>query len=129
TGTQFGDVIKSGVVTTPSGHTFNALLARTVADFCVYLTNSCGSCLSPVRTVVYLWQAPQVGTVIRVNSVQNAADLTSFTVVDETNIKFGLFPPRTIQVTGTTDTTVSLSWDPGLDTHRINDYKLYWDVD
>ncbi len=128
-GTQSGAILGSGVVTTPSGHTFNALLARTVADFCVYLTSSCGSCLSPVRTVVYLWQSPWVGTVVRLNSVQNAPDLTSFTVVDETNIKFGLFPPRTIQVTGTTDTSLSLSWDPGLDTHRITDYKVYWDID
>src|SRR5262249_48898780 len=24
---------------------------------------------------------------------------------------------------------VSLSWDPGLDTHRISGYKIYWDTD
>src|SRR5262249_26589876 len=31
TGKQFTDVLKGGVVTTPSGHTFNALLVRTTA--------------------------------------------------------------------------------------------------
>ena len=129
TGTQGSAVLSSGVLTLPSGHTFNTILVRTVADFCVYLTSSCGSCLSPVRTVVYLWQAPYQGTVVRLTSVQNAPDFTSFTAVDETNIKFGLLPPRTIQVTRTTDTSVSLSWDPGLDTHRITDYKVYWDTD
>jgi hypothetical protein len=79
-----------------------------------------------VRTVVYLWQVPGLGTVVRLQSAQNAADLTSFTTLERTDVKFGLFPPRTITVTGTTDNTVDLSWDPGLDTHRISDYRVYW---
>ena len=43
TGTQSGQVLKGGVVTLPSGHTFNALLVKTVADFCVYIGSSCAS--------------------------------------------------------------------------------------
>jgi hypothetical protein len=131
TGTQNGAVLKAGVVTTPSGHTFNALLVRNTADFCVFSTSACGALakLSEVRTVNYLWQVPHIGTVARVQSAQNVADNTSFTTLAETDFKFGLFPPRSITVTGATDTSVSLSWDPGLDTHRISGYKVYWDTD
>jgi len=129
-GTQSGQVLKSGVVTLPSGHTFNALLVRTVADFCVYAFSGCGTPLSQVRTIVHLWQVPHLGTVVRLNSPQNGpADLRSFSTVDETNIAFGIFPPRTIQSTGASDTSVSLAWDPGLDTRRINGYRIYWDTD
>ena len=28
-----------------------------------------------------------------------------------------------------TDTTLSLSWNPGNDTHRLAGYKIYWDTD
>jgi fibronectin type III domain protein len=132
TGTQFGSAIKGGVVTLPSGHTFNALLLRNVADFCIFLGSSCGALgrVDEARTVNYLWQVPQVGTVVRLQSAQNApTDLVSFTTVAEAEISFGLFPPRSISVTGVNDTTVSLSWDPGLDTHRITGYKVYWDTD
>ena len=129
TGKQYGDVIKGGVVTVPSGHTFNALLVRNVADFCVYGGSSCLFALAQVRTVNYLWQVPHLGTVVRLQSAQNASDLTSFTSVAETDIHFGLFPPKSITVTDTTANSVSLSWDPGADTHRISDYKVYWDTD
>jgi len=131
TGTQFTEVLKGGVVTLPSGHTFNALLVRTVADFCVNLFSGCPGLglADEVRTVNYLWQVPQIGSVIRLESEQNAPDLTSFTSVVETNITYGLLPPRSITVTGTTDSTVSISWDPGLITNRIDGYKVYWDID
>jgi hypothetical protein len=56
-------------------------------------------------------------------------DPTSFTTVEGTDIKFGLFPPLSITVTAVGDDAVELSWDPGLDTHRIDAYKVYWDVD
>lgn len=130
-GNQTFNVLKGGVVTLPSGHTFNSLLVRTIADFCVYSNSACSSFfkLQDVRTVVYLWQVPHIGTVARLQSAINAADENSFTTLDETDIKFGLFPPRTITATGSTGTTVSISWDPGLDTHRITGYKVYWDTD
>ena len=127
-GTQSGQVLKGGVVTLPSGHTFNALLVKTVADFCVYAASSCSSLfkVDEVRTFVYLWQVPVIGTVVRLTSAQNVADGTSFSTVAGTDFAFGLFPPLGITVTGSTDTTVSLSWDPGHDTHRITGYKVYW---
>ncbi len=129
TGKQLGDVLKGGVVTVPSGHTFNALLTRTVADFCVYTGASCFFNTDEVRTVVYLWQVPRLGTVARIQSAQNVANYTSFTTLDETDFGFGLFPPRTIAVTGRGDHAVDLSWDPGLDVHRISGYRVYWDTD
>jgi hypothetical protein len=127
-GTQSGQVLKGGVVVLPSGHTFNALLVKTIADFCVYLGSGCSAFVKvdEVRTFVYLWQVPVIGTVVRLNSAQNVTDGTTPTTVAETDIKFGLFPPLSITATGSTDTTVSLSWDPGRDTHRIGGYKVYW---
>ncbi len=131
TGKQTGEVIKGGVVILPSGHTLNSLLVRTVADFCVYSVSGCSSFfkVDEVRTVVYLWQVPNLGSVARVQSVQNAADLTSWSDVEETDFKFALFPPLTIQSTGQTDTTLSFSWNPGNDVRRISSYKIYWDTD
>lgn len=128
TGTQYGGALKTGVVTVPSGHTFNTVLTKYVADFCVYSISGCSSLfkVDEVRTVNYLWMVPHLGAVARVQSAQNVPDETSWTTVDETDFKFGLFPPRSITVTGTTNTTLSLNWDPGLDVHRITNYKIYW---
>jgi len=131
TSTQGSAVLKGGVVTVPSGHTFNALVIRTVADFCVYLGSGCSSLtkVDEVRTVNYLWQVPHLGTVARIQSAQNVADANSFTTIAEGSMLFGLFPPRSISVDSMTDTTVSLSWDPGLIPSRIDGYKIYWDTD
>ncbi len=129
-GTQGGAVLKGGVVTIPSGHTFNALLVRNLAEFCVWLDSGCRYFnVSTVRTSVYLWQVPHLGSVVMLQSPQAPQDTTSFTTVDLTNLTFGLYPPRSITVTGATDTSVTLSWDPGRDTHRISGYKVYWDTD
>jgi len=134
TGTQTGEVLKGGVVTLPSGHTMNALLVRTVGDFCVYSADTCrdglfGNKLDEARTVVYLWQVPTIGTVTLLQSVQNAADLTSWSQLDLTDIRFGLFPPVAITAGGSTDTTLDVSWDPGNDVHRLDGYRVYWDTD
>jgi hypothetical protein len=130
-GTQSGTIIKGGVVTLPSGHTFNALVVSNIADFCVWLGSTCtpGFSIDSVKTVNYLWQVPVVGTVVRLQSAQNVPDPNAFTTLAETDFKFGLFPPLSISVTGMSDTSVSLSWNPGLDTHRIAGYRIYWDTD
>jgi hypothetical protein len=129
-GTQGGSILKAGVVTVPSGHTFNALLARNIADFCIYSASGCASFfkLEESRTTDYLWVVPNLGTVVRLESELHALDANTFTTLAETDIKFGLFPPRSISMTGVTSSTVGLSWDPGLDTHRINGYRVYWDT-
>lgn len=127
-GKQTGGVIKNGILILPSGHTFNALLGYQLTDFCVYSGSGCALKLDEVRTSNYLWQVPRLGTLARLQSVQNATDTTSYTSVAETSFSFGLFPPRSIQVTGSTNTTVALSWNPGNDTHRISGYKIYWDT-
>ena len=99
-GTQSGASIKGGVVTLPSGHTFNELVLRTVTDFCVYLGQSCSFLLrvDEVRTVVYIWQVPHLGSVVLLQSPQMVSDPTSFTTVNLTNVGFGLFPPRSVAV-------------------------------
>lgn len=128
-GTQSAEVIKGGVVTLPSGHTLNALLMRTLAEFCVYTGSSCLFATDDVRTVVYLWQVPELGTVVLLQSDQSVPDTTSFTTLQNTNITFGLFPPVSISTTGAGSDTVSLSWNPGNDTSYIDGYRIYWDTD
>jgi len=128
-GRQFNDVIAEGPVTLPSGHTFNSLVIRNVSEFCAYLGGNCVLPVSTVRTVIHLWMVPKLGTVARLMSEQDAPDLTSFTTLAETDLKFGLFPPRSMNVDNAADSTLQISWDPGLDTHRIDGYKVYWDTD
>jgi len=128
-GTQASAVVNEGPVTLPSGHTFESLVVRQVTEFCVYLGSSCGIAVDNVRTVLYFWITPHLGTLVRLQSAQQVSDTTSFTTLDKTDFKFGLFPPRSITVTNVDTTTVELSWDPGLDTHRIDGYRIYWDTD
>jgi len=73
--------------------------------------------------------APNIGTVVRLMSEQNESSDTTFTDLQETDLKYGLFPPRSISSSGETDTTISISWDPGTVTHHIDGYKIYWDTD
>ena len=128
-GTQSSWILKEGPITTPSGHTLNTLLVRQVVDFCAYLGSSCGFEAERVHQVLHLWVAPNLGTVVRLMSEQNEANDTTFTDLQETDIKYGLFPPRSITSTDETDTTISISWDPGTITHHIDGYKVYWDTD
>ena len=135
------EVVKGGVVTLPSGHTLNALVIRNTTDFCIYTTDSCGSAVDRVRTIVYYWQVPYLGSVVLLRSPRivnyAAAEMTAgattpctnFTSFDYTNIAFGLFPPLSITAGTATDTSVQISWNPGNDVHRINGYKVYWDTD
>lgn len=128
-GTQSGTILKGGVVVVPSGHTFNAQLVRTVGEFCVYTDQGCIFKANDVRTVVYTWQSPHVGTLVLLQSPQLVANATSWTTTDNTSIAYGLYPPLSISATASTDTTVSLSWNPGNITTHIAGYKIYWDVD
>jgi hypothetical protein len=142
-GSQFSKVIKGGVVVLPSGHTLNALVVRNTTEFCTYTGSGCTGILAPVRTIVYIFEAPYVGAVGLLRGPQTtlytAAELppnpqaetpcTNYTSFDYTNISFGLLPPVSITAGATTGTSVSLSWNPGNDTHRIVGYKIYWDTD
>ncbi len=106
-GQQGAAAIKNGVVKLPSGHTFNAMLVKIYADFCVYTPSTLFPCaalfkVDEVRTINYQWMVPHLGTVARIRSEQNVPDESSWTTVAETNIKFGLYPPLSITVTGQT---------------------------
>lgn len=128
-GTQNGTILKGGVVQLPSGHTFNALLVRTVGEFCVYSDQTCLFKFDEVRTVVYTWQAPYVGTLVLLQSPQLVSNATTWTTTENTAIGYGLYPPVSISAPASTNSTVSLSWNPGNDTRRIARYKIYWDTD
>jgi hypothetical protein len=137
-GQQTGKLVKAGVVITPSGHTLNSLVVRNTTDFCIYSGSSCGFVLDRVRTIVYYWQVPYLGSVALIRGprkVDYAAGevgetpCTNFTTLDFTDMAYGLFPPVSITAGAVTDTTLSLSWNPGNDVHRINGYKIYWDTD
>jgi hypothetical protein len=134
-------IVKGGVVTLPSGHTLNALVVRNTTDFCVYTSASCSSPIDRVRTLVYYWQVPHLGSVALFRSPKTvnytSAEITAgattpctnITTLDYTNVAFGLFPPVSITAGTATDTSVPLSWNPGNDAHRISGYKIYWDTD
>ena len=128
-GTQSGVVVGSGEVLLPSGHRFNALLVRTMAEFCSYANFfSCSLGETPVRTVVYLWEVPQIGSVVRLQSELHVDSPTGFSTVAGTDIRYGLFPPLELTVTSVTDAEVGLSWNPGTIVDHIDGYKVYWGV-
>src|SRR5262245_61554600 len=140
-GKQSIQIVKGGVVTLPSGHTLNALVVRNTTDFCVYSSAACSSPLDRVRTLVYYWQVPSLGSVVLLRSPKTVnyttaemtagatTPCTNITTLDYTNVAFGLFPPLSITAGTASDTTVQLSWSPGNDVHRISGYKVYWDTD
>ncbi len=137
-GATFAKNVKGGVATLPSGHTFNVLVNRNTTEFCTYSNSSCSVLLATVRTIVYIFEAPYVGDVALLRGPQvthyatgetGETPCTNFTTVAFTDIGYGLYPPVSITAGATTDTTASLSWNPGNDTHRIVGYKIYWDTD
>ena len=126
-GRQTGEVVNEGVVALPSGHKFKSLVTRTVTEYGVHILG-CLINVDGVRTVVYLWEVPHLGTVVRLQSDKIAQDEFVFTHLPEIDIKYGLFPPLSVTPGGVTDTTVDLSWDPGLITTHISGYRIYWDT-
>ncbi len=132
-GTQDTTVVNEGNITLPSGHTFEALVMYSNAEFCLGLGSGCGIDVENVRTVTYLWEVANVGTVARMMSRNTADTVQDFNsgadIAAEVDIKFGLFPPLSVTVGTISDTTVQLSWNPGLDTSRIDGYRIYWDTD
>jgi len=137
-GAQFTKVLKEGVTTLPSGHTLNTLLVRNTTEYCNYLLSNCSFLVATVRTIVYYWHAPLLGSVALVRGPQQSdyaagevgeTPCTNFTTVESTDIGYGLLPPVSITAGASTDTTVALSWNPGNDTHRLVGYKIYWDTD
>jgi len=134
-GTLEGQVINEGTVTLPSGHTFRTLVIRTVAEF---QTSAFASCFLPqgVRTILYLWVVPGLTTVVRLQSTTLADGVQDFgageDVLSEIDVKFGLFPPRSVAVGALTETSVELTWDPGLlpdAEDRIDGFRVHWDTD
>ena len=124
------DITSEGTVKLPSGHWADVLVMRQVADFCVFLAS--GSCLFAVQNVrqpVVLFISPTAGSMVQVNGPLNAADFTSWTGVNESVVQFGLLPPLSVQVDGMTQTTVSLSWNPGNQLGYVDRAKVYWDTD
>ncbi|NIM00913.1 MAG: hypothetical protein GTN89_08305, partial [Acidobacteria bacterium] len=129
-GQQSSVVIDEGPVTLPSGHTFDALVVRQIVDFCTYLFADCsGDGVAQVHQVIHMWVVPNLGTVARLMSEQEETSETTFTDLQEIDAKYGVFPPRSITQDGATDTTISISWDPGTVTHHIDGHKVYWDTD
>lgn len=122
-----------GTAKLPSGHWADVLVMRQVADFCVYFaSSSCGNLaivLQRVRQPVILFLSPTAGSVVQVNGPLLASDFNTWTGVNESLIQVALLPPLSIQLTGATDTTVSLSWDPGNQMGYVDRAKVYWDTD
>lgn len=127
-GRQTGQVVNEGVVKLPSGHQFKSLVVRNVTEYSVEII-ACLIETDKVRTVIYLWEVPHLGTVVRLQSDKLAADPIEITHISEIDVKYGLFPPLSVTVDAVTDSAVSLSWDPGLITDHISGYRIYWDTE
>lgn len=138
-GTQSVEVIGEGVITLPSGHSFNSLLARNLVSYCTGLGSTCGINFQTVHLQIYLWVVPNIGTVARLGTVLNEQN-PNFTSLEDTDIKFGIFPPVSITNDGVADTTIEISWDPGEepyasgdaqnpDATEIDSFRIYWDTD
>lgn len=138
-GTQGGSVVKAGVVTLPSGHTVNALVVETLADFCVFSGKACrtsfpSQVLQEVSAHVHLFQVPNMGTVALLRSPLNVwlepvPGPGNYDNLDNAEFRYGLYPPVTIAAGTATETTIDISWNPGNITSHINGYKVYWDTD
>ncbi|MDH3785157.1 MAG: hypothetical protein OEV00_07495, partial [Acidobacteriota bacterium] len=92
TGTQSGEVVGEGVITLPSRHSFKALLVHNLVSYCTGLGSACGINFQTVHLSTYLWVAPNVGTVARLGTKLNEQN-ANFTTLEDTDIKFGIFPP------------------------------------
>jgi hypothetical protein len=125
---QTGQVVNEGVVKLPSGHQFKSLVTRGVTEYGVDIL-ACLIETDKVRTVIYLWEVSHLGTVVRLQSDKLAADPFSITHISEIDMKYGLYPPLSVTVDAVTDTSVDLSWDPGLITDHISGYRIYWDTE
>jgi len=124
------DITSEGTLKLPSGHYVDVLVMRQVADFCAFLaSSSCGFDVQRVRQPVVIFMSPTAGTVVQVNGPLNASDFNTWTGVNESVVQFGLLPPLSISVNGMTDTTVSISWDPGNQLGFVDRAKVYWDTD
>jgi hypothetical protein len=127
-GRQSGEVVNEGLVKLPSGHQFKALVVRSVVEYDVAINFiiQCALDVDDVRTVIYMWQVPHLGTVTRLQSDKVAPDLHTFTHLSEVDVKFGLFPPLTLNAGPVTGSTIDVSWNPGDITTHIDDYRVYW---
>jgi hypothetical protein len=135
-GTQSGAIVNEGVVKLPSGHRLRTLVVRSTVEYCVYLGSTCFVKIDEVRTVLYLWQAPHLGTVVRLQSNKIALStppgpphVQGFTHLSEIDVKYGPLPPLSVTVGAVTGDSVALSWDPGAITEHIDGFRIYWDTE
>ncbi len=125
------EILTEGSVKLPSGHWFDALVARQKADFEVYLPNSSCSFFA-VQTVlqpVVLFVVPNLGSVVQINGPVEAINDTSWSTINETRVRFGLFPPLSTQVDSVGSDSVTISWNPGNQFGFIDRAKIHWDTD
>src|SRR5262249_40263481 len=104
-GKQGLKVVKGGVVITPSGHTLNALVVRNTTEFCVYSDSGCSLLNDRVRTIVYYWSVPYLGSVALIRGPRRTdyatgevgeTPCTNLTTLDFTDMGYGLFRPVAI---------------------------------
>ncbi|MHC4821354.1 MAG: fibronectin type III domain-containing protein, partial [Planctomycetota bacterium] len=123
-------LLTEGNVKLPSGHWFDVLVARQVASFQVFFASGCG--FFPVQTVlqpVVIFLAPNLGSVVQINGPLEAVDDTNWTTINETRIRFGLFPPLSTSVQAVGTDSITIDWNPGNQQGFIDRAKIYWDTD
>jgi hypothetical protein len=127
-GRQSAEVVNEGLVKLPSGHQLEALVVRSVVEYSVAIDfiAQCALDVDDVRTVIYMWQVPHIGTVVRLQSDKVAPDIYNITHLSEVDVKHGLFPPLTLNAGPVTASTLDVSWNPGDITTHIDGYRVYW---
>ena len=131
-GKSIVDVVGEGTVKLPSGHYFDVLLLRSLNDFGAHWLLDPQCTHSPsyeIHSYTYEWFAPYYGPVVTIDSDTNVPDPGSWTVADSATFAFGLFPPLTITLDSSAQTSITISWQPGTPAELTDRYKVYWDTD
>jgi hypothetical protein len=123
-GRATGRCVQAGTLTLPSGHVVDSLLVELLASF-----NINALCFFPggrIRLYQLMWLIPHYGVIAQASSAQDTASLAAWTTAESTSVGYGLLPPVDVQITGTTATSIDVSWDPGRLTDFIDGYEVQW---
>jgi len=125
-GRQRFRVVKAGTVTLPSGHVLDALLIESFTSYSGRL--GCpGLVVLNLRQWRLTWAVPEYGPILSLTSTPDTATLAGFATAEGASLGVGLLPPISIQATGATTSSVTVSWDPGTLVSSIADgWIVHW---
>ena len=118
--------VRAGVVTLPSGHVLDSLLVESFTSY----TGKDSSCFFGLLTYQQwrlAWMVPYYGSILSLTSLETTPLLTGFTTAKSTFLGYAVLPPVSIEVTSSTPTSVTVSWNPGaLGGRSLSGYEVHW---